>query len=105
MELPNKKLAQYAHNTRPKIEQHLLEVMNKSTHEEHLYQPLQTKNKQPKKAVAFLTGCNGVFNVTKSNIRFYFKKTNTDGDEFIQITIPQGAYEAESLNNEKKDHY
>ena len=33
---------------------------------------------------------------------FVSKKTNTDGDDFIQITIPPGAYEIESLNNEIK---
>ena len=32
---------------------------------------------------------------------FYFKKTISD-DGFIQITIPPGAYEIESLNNEIK---
>ena len=41
--------------------------MDKSTHEEHLSQPLQTNNKQFKIAVTFLTGYNGIFNVTNSN--------------------------------------
>ena len=58
MELPSKLLEQIACKTRPKIEEHLLVVMNKSTHEEHLYQPLQTKNKQYKRVVTFLTGYN-----------------------------------------------
>ena len=31
---------------------------------------------------------------------FFFRKTFTDGDDFIQITIPPGAYEIESLNTE-----
>ena len=33
-------------NTRSKIEEHMLRVMDKSTHEEHLLQHLQTDKKQ-----------------------------------------------------------
>ena len=69
MELPSKLLEQIAYNTRPKIEEHMLIVMDKSTHEEHLSQPLQT-NKQFKIAVTFLTGCNGIFNITNKNNKF-----------------------------------
>ena len=101
MELPSKLLEQIAFNTRPKIEEHMLVVMDKSTHEEHLFQPLQTNNKQFKIAVTFLTGYNGIFNVTTENNKFYFLKSITD-DDHIQITIPPGAYEIESLNNEIK---
>ena len=101
MELPSKLLEQIAFNTRPKIEEHMLIVMNKSTHEEHLFQPLQTNNKQFKIAVTFLTGYNGIFNVTNSNNKFYFLKSITD-DDHIKITIPPGAYEIKSLNNEIK---
>ena len=54
MELPTKLLEQIAYNTRPKIEEHMLIVRDKSTHEEHLFQPLQTNNKQFKIAVTFL---------------------------------------------------
>ena len=43
MELPSKLLEQIAYNTRPEIDEHMLIVMNKSTHEEHLSQSLQTK--------------------------------------------------------------
>ena len=43
-----------------------------------------------------------MFNVTNSNIKFYFKKTITDKDGFIQLTIPPSAYEIESLNIEIK---
>ena len=100
MELPSKLLEQIAYNTRPKIEEHLLIVMDKSTHEEHLFQPLQTNNKQFKKATTFLTGYNGIFNIRNENNKFYFKKTITNEDGFIKITIPPGAYEIESLNNE-----
>ena len=54
MELPSKLLEQIAFNTRPKIEEHMLIVMDKSTHEEYLFQPLQTNNNQNKIAVNFL---------------------------------------------------
>ena len=64
MELPIKLLEQIAYNTRSRIEEHMLIIINKSTHEEQLFQPLQTNNKQIKTAVTFLTGYNGVFNVT-----------------------------------------
>ena len=101
MELPSKLLEQIAFNTRPKIEEHMLIVMDKSTHEEHLSQPLQTNNKQFKVAVTFLTGYNGIFNVTNANNKYYFTKSITDDDHII-ITIPHGAYEIESLNNEIK---
>ena len=101
MELPSKLLEQIAFNTRPKIEEHMLIVMDKSTHEEHLFQPLQTNNKQFKIAVTFLSGYNGIFNVTSTNNKFYFIKSYTDKDDTI-ITIPPGAYEIESLNNEIK---
>ena len=74
--------------------------MNKSTYEEHLSQPLQTNNKQFKIAVTFLTAYNGIFNVTSSNIKFYFLKSISDEVGFIQITIPPGAYELEDLNIE-----
>ena len=80
----------------------MLIVMDKSIHEEHLSQSLQTNNKQFKSAVTFLSGYNGIFNVTNSNKKFYFKKTITDEDGFFQITIPEGSYEIESFNNEIK---
>ena len=102
MELPSKLLEQRAFNTKPKIEEHMLIVMDKSTHEEHLFQPLQTNNKQFKIAVTFLSGYNGIFNVANENNKFYFKKTISDDDGFVQITIPAGAYEIEALNNEIK---
>ena len=76
--------------------------MDKSTHEEHLSQPLQTNNKQFKIAVTSLTGYNGIFNVTNANNKFSFTKSITDKDGFIQITISPGAYEIENLNNEIK---
>ena len=102
MELRSKLLEQIAFNTRPKIEEHKLIVMDKSTHGEHLSQPFQTNNKQFKIAITFLTGYNGIFNVTNKNNNFFFVKSITDEDGYIQITIPPGAYELESLNNEIK---
>ena len=101
MELRSKLLEQIAFNTRPKIEEHILIVMDKSTHEEHLFQPLQTNNKQFKIAVTFLSAYNGIFNVTNRNNKFYFKKELIDED-FIQIRIPERAFEIESLNDESK---
>ena len=76
--------------------------MDNSTHEEHLSQPLQTNNKQFKIAVTFLTAYNGIFNVTSKNNKFYFSKSIIDDNHFQPITIPQGSYEIESLNDEIK---
>ena len=102
MELLSELLEQIAFNTRPKIEEHMLIVMEKSTHEKHLSQPLQTNNKRFKIAVTFLTAYNGNLNIKNSNIKFYFKKTISDEDGFSQITIPPGAYKTESLNKQVK---
>ena len=102
MELPFKLLEQIVFNTKPKIEEHTLIVMDKSTHEKHLSQPLQTNNKQFKIAVTFLTGYNGIFNVTSVNIKFSFIKSITDKDGYINISIPPGAYEIEILDREIK---
>ena len=93
MELPSKLLEQIAFNTTSNIEEHMLVVMNESTHEEHLSQPLQADNKQFKIAVTFLTGFNGIFNVTNSNKKISFEKSITDEDGFIQTTLPPGAYD------------
>ena len=73
MELPSKILEQIAFKTRAKIEEHMLIIMDKSTHEEHLSQPLQTNNEQFKIAVTFLTGYNGVFNVTDKKINSFLQ--------------------------------
>ena len=80
----------------------MLIVMDKSSHEERLSQPLQTNNKQFKMAVTFISADNGLFNVTSKNNNFYFIKSITDEDGYIQITLPPGAYEIESLNKEIK---
>ena len=70
--------------------------------EEQLSQRLQTNNNRFKTGVNFLTVYNGNFNVTNSNIKFYFIVSITDKDGYIQIVIPPGAYEIESLNHETK---
>ena len=44
---------------------------------------------------------SGIFNVTNRNNKFYFKKS-FDDDEFIQIIIPEGAYEIVSIDTEVK---
>ena len=41
MELPSKVLEQVSYNAKPKIEEHMLIVMNKSTDERHLCQLLK----------------------------------------------------------------
>ena len=74
--------------------------MDKSTHTEHLFQPLQTNNRQFKIAITFLTGYTGIFNLTNSHNKFYFKKTITNEDSFVQITIPPGAYEIVAQDKE-----
>ena len=100
MELSSKLLEQIPFNTRPKIEEHMLIGMGKSTHEEHLYQSLQTNNKQFKMALTFLTGYNGIFNVTNSNNKLFFMKSISDEDGFVQIIKTSGSYEIEALDKE-----
>ena len=101
MELSSKLLEQIAYNTRHKLEEHMLIIMNKSTHEEHLFHPLQTNNKQFKIAITFLSAYNGIFHITNSNNKFYFFKSISDEDH-IQISIRPGVYEIEALNDEIK---
>ena len=75
--------------------------MDNFTHEEHLLQSLQTNIKQFKIAVTFVTCCNGIFNITSKENKFYFLKSSDD-DEYTQITIPPGVYEIEFLDKEIK---
>ena len=56
MDLPINLLEQIAYKTRSRIQEHMVKVRDKSTHEEHLSQPLQSNNKHLKKTVTFLTG-------------------------------------------------
>ena len=53
MELPSKLVEKIGFNTRPKVEEHKLVVMDKSIHEEYLSHELQTNKKQIKIAVTF----------------------------------------------------
>ena len=92
-------MEQIAFETRRKTEEHMLIVMDKSTHEEHLSQPIQINNKQFKFSITSLTGYNGIFNVTIRNDKFHFTVSIKD-DDFSQITITQGVYELESLDKE-----
>ena len=71
MELTSKLIEQIAFNTKSKIGEQMLVVMDKSTHEEHLCQPIQTNNKQFKIALSLITVYNGIFNVTNSNNIFF----------------------------------
>ena len=74
MELSSKLLGQIAYNTRSRIEERMIVVMDKSTHKEHLSQPLQMNNKELKIAVTFLTSYNGIFKNTNSKIGFISRK-------------------------------
>ena len=65
-------------------------------------QPLLTKNKQIEVAITFSTGYNRIFIVSNKNNILYFTTSITDKNCFIQITIPPGAYELESLIDENK---
>ena len=69
MQSPSKLSEQIAFNTRPKIEEHMLIVMDKFAHEENLSQPLQT-NKHSKVAIT-LTAYNGIFNLQTKTINSF----------------------------------
>ena len=99
MELQIKLLEQVVYKKRPKTEEHMLKVMDQSTHGEHLSQPLQTNSKQFKIAVTFLTAYNGIFNISNENNRFYFINP---ANKIVVITIPHGAYELENIDLEIK---
>ena len=74
----------------------MLIVMDKSTHEENLEIPLQTNHRKFKIAVTFLTGYNGIFNITdKKNKLYYLTPTNM----LKEIILPHGNY---SVVHEKK---
>ena len=85
---------------RTKKEEHMLILKDKSTHEQHSSQPLQTRNKQFEKAINFLTGYNGIIKVTYSKNKVYFANSINDKDDFIQTTVSPGAYKIDSLNIE-----
>ena len=101
MELKSKLLEQIAFNTRPKLEEHTLIVVDKSIHEEHLSEPLQTKIKQVKVAVIYLTGCNRIFFVTNGNNIFIFISV-FERAEYNVISIPPRAYHLDISNKDIK---
>ena len=68
MELSSKLLKQLAFNTRPKLEELMLIVMDKSTHEENFSQLIRTNIRQYKVTLTFLTLYSGIFNVTNKKI-------------------------------------
>ena len=72
----------------------MLIVKDKSTHEEHFSQTLQTNKKQFEIAVTILTRYIGSFNVKSKNNKFYFARLVTG--ETLWITIPPSPYEIES---------
>ena len=61
--------------------------------------------------MTFLTGYNGIINVTISNNKFSFAKSITVKDGLIQFWTPEVAFETESLNYEinrfiiQEDHF
>ena len=80
MELSSNLLEQKAFYTRPKIDEHLLFILDKPKHEVNLSQPLQTTNEKLKIAFSFLTGYNGSFIVTGKSFKFYFATSINDKD-------------------------
>ena len=83
----------------------MLVVMDKPIHEKHLTLLLQTNSKQFKLAITILTESNGIFNVInkkKTNSKF---TVSINDDDFNTITVPPGAFEIESLNNEIKRNF
>ena len=101
MELPSKTLEQLAFDNRPKIEKHMFFVLDRTTHEEILSQPLVNNFKQLEIAVTFLTHYKSIFKVTSKNIKIYLTTSNGE-EKFSIIIISQEAYEIDQLNSEIK---
>ena len=92
MELPSNLIQQKIFNTKPNFKKHMLNNLDKSIHEHHLSQLIQTINEQFKIALTFLTGYNAIFIFTNKINNFCFTKSIND-DSFSLISIPKGAYE------------
>ena len=73
--------------------------MEESNHEEHLSHPLQANKEQFQKAITFLIGYNGIFDITNKKSEFSFKVSNNE-DDFTVSSISPEACGIESLNNE-----
>ena len=99
MELPSEFLEQMVFNRELKIEEHVLVVMDKLTHEEILSQSIQSNNQIIEVAVTFLTGCNDFFNL-RTKINEFYSTVSINNDDFSVITISTDAYEIEYLNLE-----
>ena len=99
METLSKLLEQIASKTKSKIKEHVLFLIDKSTLEEHLSQPLLTNIKQFKLGVTFLTCYNGLFNATDKNKKLYFTNSIQIDDSSV-ISITTGFFETESLDKE-----
>ena len=69
----------------------MLNVMDNSTHDEHLRQQIQTNINLFRLAIAFTTGYHGTINVTNSNTNFLLVKSISDRDGFLNISMPPGA--------------
>ena len=76
MDDPSKLLERLAFNTRLKIQEDIIVVMDKPIHGKHLSQPLQTNNKQFKIAVTLLIVY--ISNVTDKNNKFFFTRSIND---------------------------
>ena len=79
----------------------MLNLVDKSTHEENLFRTLKTKNRQFKFAVTFLTGNNDIFIVT-SEINYFTVISVIECAQHTVTRIPAGAYEFEILNKDIK---
>ena len=101
MELLTKLSEQIVFKAKRVIKELRLIVLVESTDEEILYQPLQTNNHWFEFPVSFLTGYNGVFNITNKMIEVSFTTSYID-DCFILIIILSGVHELASLNDEIK---
>ena len=71
--------------------------MDKSTHEGHIYQSLQTNKKQFKIAVTLLTGYNGRYNVPNSNNKNYSQNQLLINMVLFRLLFRKVSYENENL--------
>ena len=77
----------------------MLNATDKSTHEENLSEPLQTRRKQLENAASFLTSYSDIFIVANKTNKTIFISV-FEGPENKIIRITPGIYDLESLNEE-----